>query len=226
MSTNYKLSDIDPEDIEDVIQILEESFGVIFQPDELGKNTTFGNLCDLVLSKMNGQTDEECTTQQLYYKLRNIFSHILKVDKKTLHPKSTLITLLPKKNRRKIVSAIEKELGFKMHILESNKKMDNMFFGLMTFGILFWIFMNWQIGLSCVVLSIIGLRLSSMFGSEISLETFGDLVEKLAVEDYVLSRRNSDTYNPNEIENKIIELFAIKLSIKKEFLTRDTKFID
>ena len=67
MTTNYKLRDIDSEDIEDLLLRVEKSFGIKFAEKELFHVSTFGELCDHITNKMELENSEDCTSQQAFY---------------------------------------------------------------------------------------------------------------------------------------------------------------
>src|SRR4051812_17672565 len=100
--TEVKLNSIDIEDIQDLLPTIEQSFGFKFGPADLQGIKTFGQLCDIVLSKVQHLDDfDDCTSQQAFYKLRNSISTVLQVDKSTISINTSLIKLFPVLSRRK-----------------------------------------------------------------------------------------------------------------------------
>ena len=87
------------------------------------------------------------------------------------------------------------------------------------------LYVNWRIGLLGVVLSISGLRLAFKTGNELDLQTVGQVAEKMMRENYVRSRRNSKTFNKNEIEKVMADLFRNDLFIDMNDLTKDPKYV-
>ena len=67
---NYELKDIDPEDIEDLLVKIEQSFDIKFEGNELVHAKTFGQLCDHITNKIQLLNSADCTTQQAFYKLQ------------------------------------------------------------------------------------------------------------------------------------------------------------
>ena len=81
---------------------------------------------------------------------------------------------------------------------------------------------TWQFGLAGLGLSIGGLWLAAKTGNELDLTTVGQLVEKMTRENYLASRRNSKTYNKNEIEKIVHEWFSNDLYLNN--LNRESRF--
>ena len=61
--TTYSFKNIEPEDIEDSLRKVEESFGISFVNNELSHIKTFGELCDYISNKIELENQESCTKQ-------------------------------------------------------------------------------------------------------------------------------------------------------------------
>lgn len=223
MTTDYELKNIDSEDLEDLLVKVESSFNIKFIGDELVHITTFGELCDHIINKINLINTDDCTNQQAFYKLRNAISSTLQIDYKTISRNFALTDILPKQNRRKRIAALENSLGFNLNILRPPHWVSNLLLVLLLASF-FGIFFYWKIGLLGSVFSILGLWLSQILGNELDLETVGQVAEKMVKENYLKSRRNSTTFNKREIEKILINWFSEDLDIDKSKLTRETKF--
>lgn len=86
----FELCNVDPDDISDVLIKIEKSFGFRFGDTELKDVKTFGELCDIITSKVPGENSSDCTTQQAFYKVRNAIADVLLLDKASLTPDSDL----------------------------------------------------------------------------------------------------------------------------------------
>lgn len=217
------LKDTDIEDIENLIPIIENSFGFKFEDTELQNVNNFGELCDIVVNKMQFENADDCTTQQAFYKLREAISTVLHMDKSTISSDTELLKLFPLLSRRQTINKVEKHLGFKIKILRPS-----FFISIPLIIILFTsfigLFYNWKYGLPGLLLSIIGIRLAEYFSNIITIQTVGQTADKMSRESYLKSRRNPSTVNKNEIEKKIQDLFSEKLLISKTVLKRDATF--
>src|SRR5947207_1072660 len=98
--TIIELKNIDPDDIGEELQKVEKSFGFHFSDTELKDVKTYGELCDIITNKVQGDNFIDCTTQQAFYKLRDAIVVTLHVNKSVLAVDTRLKDLFPKKQRR------------------------------------------------------------------------------------------------------------------------------
>jgi hypothetical protein len=222
-ATIIELKNIDPDDISDVLVKVEKSFGFKFEDTELKDIKTFGELCDIIINKVMGNDVNDCTTQQVFYKLRNAISATLLIDKSIITPDSNLLNLFPGHKRRQDIAAVESKLGFKIKILQPKDWIRDTFVLTLLISIIV-LFISWKIGLGGLLFSIIGQSFASKFGKEMELQTVGQLAEKISRENYLKARRNPSTVNRNEIAREVKELFSKDLSLNKSFLRREATF--
>jgi len=215
-----ELRNIDPDDISDVLVKIEKSFGLTLKTDSFKNAKTFGELCDIISSKIDLAHADDCTTQQAFYKIRESIAATQSLEKNAITPNSDLEGLLPRKGRRHQIFQIRKESGLQLNILEPKGWISAMLFlGLIASFI--ELFFNWKFGLLCVGTIIIGYRLASWFGKEFRVKTVGDLAAMAARENYMKSRRNPKTANRQEIVKKIEELFSHDLDLDPSVLIRE-----
>lgn len=220
----YELCSVDPDDISVVLLKVEKSFGFKFGDTELKDIKTFGELCDIVTSKMHGDNSDDCTTQQAFYKLRNAIADTLLIDKNGITPDTDLQKLLPKNIRRQSFKDIDGHLGFKTKILRPKHAITG------TIAIIFivsfiGVFASWQAGLTGLTVSIIAMTIATKFGNEIDPLTVGEFADQLSREHYLKSRRVSTTVNKKEVEQKIKDLFIADLGLEEHQLTRQASFV-
>lgn len=224
--TNFytcSLSKLDTDDIDDVLLKVEQSFGFKFSENELSDVKTFGELCDIIINKVQGSNVDDCTTQQAFYKVRDAIAATLNINKSNITPDADLQQLFPKHTRRHNISAIEKELGIHTKILRPKSWVSGILI-LITTASLVGLFFFWKIALPVLFTAFIATKVSVKYGIELDLKTVGELAEKLAREHYKQLRRNSQTVNRKEIEFKVKELFVHDLYIDKTALSREARF--
>ncbi|RZK50910.1 MAG: hypothetical protein EOO87_18990 [Pedobacter sp.] len=221
---DFKLENIDPEDVEDLLGEVEKSFNIRFVGDELIGIKNFGELCDHIINKIQLENFDDCTSQQAFYKLRNAISTELKIDKKEITRQKKLEELFARKLRRSNLKNIEQELGFKLKILTSPGWV---ILPLVVIFLLSFIcfFFSSKIALSGIAFSLLGFWIADLTANEIELENVGQLAEKMTRENYLQSRRNQGTFNKREIEKVLTDWFSDKLGLEKTELTRDAKFV-
>ncbi len=111
------LENIDSEDIFDVLLLIQRSFNIHFQENELAEVKNFGELCDLIHEKIKLKHHDDCTSQQAYYKLSQALVSTLKLEKVNLNPDTLIEDIIPRKNRIKKVRMLEKTLDMKLLLL-------------------------------------------------------------------------------------------------------------
>jgi len=216
----FELNIIDPEDISDVLVKIEKSFGFKFAKNELADTKTFGDLCDIITSRIDFEHSGDCTTQQVFYNIRQSITNIQLLGKNAITPDTELEGLFPKKGRRGMILQIRKELGFSLKILKPREWISNSHL-LIFLSSLVGLFINWKFGLTGIVLSAIGFRIADWFGNAFTLKTVGEVADKMARENYIKSRRNPRTVNQQEIVDKIKDLFSHDLDLDPSVLTRE-----
>jgi hypothetical protein len=217
-----RLEYVDLEDFEDFLLRVEDSFCFNFVDYELAHVMTFGQFCDHVIDKIKQTNSSDCTSQQAFYKIRDAISKTLQLEKTEINPSSDLIALFSRKSRRLRIKNIENILGFKINILRPPYGV-TILLTITSFLSLAWLLFNWQIGLVGFTVSIFSLWFIKRIGNELDLESVGQIAEKIVRENYFKSRRNKNTFNKNEIEKVLTDLFCYELRLDKETLTRDSK---
>lgn len=114
-------------------------------------------------------------------------------------------------------------MGFEIAILRPRKFISG-FLLVLILGSFITLFYKWQYGLTGLGLAIGGLWISAKSGNEVDIKNVGELAEKVTRENYLKSRHVSESYNDNEIEMILIDLFSLELGIDKSKLTREAKF--
>lgn len=219
-SESLELKDFDFEDISDILVKIEKSFGLALKSDTFKNARTFGDLCDIISSKIDLEPAEDCTTQQAFYKIRESIAYIQLLDKKTITPNSELEELFPRKGRRHKILQIRKETGLSLKILEPKGWISFLLFlGLL--ASLVELFFNWKYGLLSLGTTIIGFQLANWFGKEFRVKNLGEAATMVARENYIKSRRNPKTANRQEIVAKIKELFRHDLDLDPSVLTSE-----
>ncbi len=117
--SNFKLNNIDPDDLLDFLISLEKSFDIKFIDKELGYIKTFGDLCDYIINKIQLENVDDCTGQQAFYKLRKAMLSVLGINNEEITRSKMLEDLLPEKTRRSDLKNLEATLEMKLAILTS-----------------------------------------------------------------------------------------------------------
>lgn len=219
-----QLHNIDPEDMEDILARVESSYGIRFREIDLLCVNTFGDLCDLVIAMLQKLRDtNDCTSQQAFYKLRDSIASVMLLDKQVITTKTELQRLIPPSSRRSTMRKIETHLGFRLNLLRPPYSVTAAI-SIIAVASLVGLFFEWQISILGLVICMLAGVIANIFANTFSVTTVGEAADKMSRENYLNSRRDPDTVNRAEIENKIRELFAEELMIPKSSLSKDASF--
>jgi hypothetical protein len=136
-------------------QKIEKFFGFRFARNELADTKTFGELRDIISSRISLELSDECTTQQVFYKIRQTITNLQLLGKNAITPDSELEGLFRKKDRRLKILQIGKQLGFLLKIFKPREWISNTLL-LILLSLSVGLFINWKFGLFGVALSAIG----------------------------------------------------------------------
>lgn len=213
-----KLDNFEIENIEDCIPLIEEMYQFKFKKEETQSVKNFDEFCNLIITKINFENIESCTTQQAFYKLRKSLIEEEISEKEKITPETKLKELFPRKNRIKLIKRVETNIGFKLNILLPPK---SIFYTLVLLsGIsLIFLFINFKLGILGILISISGFYLCSLFGKELEIKTLKELTEKITSENYLKVRTQKNTVNKSELKNIITDWFVENAGIEKEKLT-------
>lgn len=211
---NYKLRDVDAEDIEDFLLEVQTSLGIRFVQNELIYITTFGELCDHIAGKIKLDNVDDCTSQQVFYKLRNGISSTCEVDKQKIVPSLCLDEIFPRESRRLKIKILEKRLGFTLSLTGPPHWVTTTL-ALIVLTSFFGLFLYWEIALLLLSIAFCATRLANKLGNELQLQTVGQLAKKLTREQYLKSRRDPTTFNKQEIETMLTDWFSEYFSLDK-----------
>ncbi len=223
MKEEFLLNNVDAEDLEGLLLKVEDSFGIKFCDDDFLNISTFGQLCELVSNKIQLEDTDTCTSQQVFYKLRKETTSVLPLSENKILLSTPLLYIFPRKSRRLNIKLIEYKLGFKLNILRP-PHWAVAFFVITLLLSFIYLFISIKIGILGVSFSMIGFWFLNKIGNELDLKTVRDLVEKIAQENYVKSRRNSKSVNKKEIEQILTNWFSRALFLDKSVLTKESKF--
>lgn len=219
----HLLKNVDPDDVNDVINEIIGSLDIKFQPGELKGVVTFGGFCELVHGKLTGSKVGDCTTQQAFYKLKREIGQMLDIDGGNITPASRLVELFPRLNRRWLVRRLKHNLSLSMPFLEPKRWVVNALL-LCLMASIVEIFFDWRFGLAGMGFSILGFALAGYSGKEWRVATVGEVARDIAHFHYKKSRRNPQTYNLKEVDNLIRRCFCDALLLSPEALHSDTSF--
>ena len=217
----YKFDNADLENIEDLIPSIEKMYKINFKENELAELANFDEFCEKIVAKINLENVDNCTTQQAFYKLRKSIVDLGIAEKNELNTETKLKEIFPRKNRRKIVKSLEKNIGFELNLINPPQIISISLFILILVSIVF-LFINFKIAILGIIISVLGFKLAYRFGKEIEMNSFRELVEKITTENYLNVRSDKNTINRKELKNVMTDWFADNLGIEKSELKQAT----
>jgi hypothetical protein len=218
---NKILDTYEIENLEDCIPSIEEMYKFKFEKGETQNGKNFDEFCNLIISKIDFENVESCTSQQAFYKLRNSLIEEKITEKENIKLETKLTEIFPRKNRIELVKRVENNIGFKLNILLPPKII---FYTLVLLSVtsLIFLFINFKFGISGIAISVLGFYLCSWFGKELEIETLKELVEKITLENYLEVRTQKNTVNKSELKDVITNWFVENAGIEKEKLITAT----
>jgi len=217
----YKLDRADLENLEDYLPEIEEKFKFSIDRGKFEAVNNFNDLCELIIASIDLENIESCTTQQAFYRLRQVIADLNIADKSSITLETKLKDIFPKANRIKLMKSVEKKIGFGLNMIGPPKIVPRPLFiiGLIS---LIALFFNWEYGILGISISVIGLYLAFRFGKELEMNSVRELVEKITTENYLDLRSNKNSVNKSELKNILLEWFSDNLEIEKEKLATAT----
>ena len=203
------------EDTEDMLLLLQEQFDFEFEDGELINVVDFNDLISAIVSKIDLENENSCTSQQAFYKIRKAIKELDTAHRVEIGLSSDLETIFPEKGRLKKVRDFEAKFGDKLYLLEPNivAVLVSIVFFIASFVLLF---INILIGLSGLFISWLLMDLIFRFGKNLRYKTIRDLIEDTVCENYLDYRSNTNTINKNEFRKLLLDWFATNLDIEKE----------
>lgn len=211
-----KLNLFEIEDIEDCLPMFEEVFKIKLKNEETERVKSFDEFCDLIISKYNFENNSLCTSQRAFYQFRKALE-VENITKSTnISPKTDLKNVLPRRNRIKNIRKVEKQLGYKLEVLQASQITINVLFYMLIISLI-GLFFVWKIAVYGILVSVLGFYLIK-FTNRIDKKTVRELMEKNTAQNYFKIRNSENSINKSEFKAVILEWFSENAGIEKEKL--------
>ena len=105
-------------DVNAVVEVLEEAFGIRFAPGELTDDSTLEELYAAVRCHMPDSASDRCLTSIVFLRLRRAYVSLFGTSKRLITPWSATDLLLPPRRSGLAWSALEETSGLKLPRLE------------------------------------------------------------------------------------------------------------
>ncbi|SHF59833.1 hypothetical protein [Dysgonomonas macrotermitis] len=212
-----KLNNGQLEDLEmDLLLCIEDNFNIKFDNNELLKVSSFEDLTILIIDKISLHNDNQCTTQQVFYRVKALVQRLGFAHEK-LRPSTDLDNMFSKEERLVLVRELEYELGCKLYMFEPNGKIVSVLLFLISVSIA-CLFFNVIIGLSGLLCFSTSLALITRLSNRFRYKTVREFIENIVCENYLVFRKDNTTVNREELKSVLTGWFATNLCIRKEEL--------
>ena len=217
-----QLKNIESDDLDDLLCRIETSFGIKFGQDELLHVTTFGELCDIITSKMQLTDRRDCTSQQAFYKFKQAIG--ASIPECSIMPDSSLSVLLPPAKRKQIWRSVEYQLGFKLKIIGASSTVTSILLISFFASLAAFIFSAKVAGIGLLI-STVASMIAGKVGNTLHVQTVRECVERMTRENYLKSRREPSTFNRAEIASQVQAIFMDGLALPTSALHREATFV-
>lgn len=85
-------------------------------------------------------------------------------------------------------------------------------------------FIGWKIAISGIAFSLLGFRIADRMGKEIAIKTVGELTDNMVSNNYIKSRRDSNTVNKRELDDVTKSIFIKLFYLSPSALHKEAKF--
>ena len=206
------------DDLEEELFLIEQGLNIKFENDELAHIHNFEELTDLIISKIDMDEDNKCTSSLLFYKLRRFITYF-GGDVTQLRPDTKLEDIFPSKGRRKKIKILERYLGFELDLLAPNYILLSLLAALFFAGIMN-LFTSVVVGLVVLAIAVLGFYLAFTFGKTLQYDTVRNLIEDVTLYNYLDIRKNIGTVNKHEIKVLLDTHYCGIMRVKKEELAQ------
>lgn len=214
---------IDPLDLNDFLTAVEKSFGIQFQPEELPSGLSIRQFCKCISRKIPLPQDETFTSQQAFYKVRSAIASITNFNEKAIEPDTLLEELFPKKKRISQITALDQNLDVKLNLLQPPGWLEALLLLVLIVAFV-GVFFKFKFAIPLII-SYLGLWIARKTAKNFSLQTVGELSEKMMRLNYIKSRRKASV-NIREIEKIVTTLLIDELGLEKQDIHPDNVLID
>lgn len=207
------------EDLElDLLPLIEKSFNIRFENNELVDTTNIEDLISRIIEKLDSKDDDLCTSLIAFYQLRNSLHKTNLYDAEKLSPATPLRKIFSdKKNRIQDAKILENHLGYKIDILSPAPIVTLLFIIAFSISAII-LFFNFIVGIGGIIISSILIRIAYKNGKELKYKTIRDLIENTVCENYLSYRNNRDSINRKELRSILLDWFSANLYIEKDEL--------
>lgn len=215
---------IHSDESDEFIERLIKAFDLSFEELDLRSGMTFQELIDNITQKLGRDSSTDCSTQIVFYKIRQILTKELGIQKERVTRNALLNDIFPKYFRKKQFTLISKKLGVDVNYFQSPAWFQFTIVGIILLGLVV-LFINPLIGISLVVIPLLIGSIIHKLSCDIQMKTFGELVDRITRDNLIKLRDKRVAINPREIRMTVIKLIDDLHSLDKLEIDSNQKIV-
>lgn len=224
-------------DSAELIHAIENSFEICIDNEEASGVRTVGELCELVIGKLEKQDSQKCLTSAAFYRVRSALTSELGIERRSVKPSTLLAPLIPSRDRRQKWPLIARKMGLNLPKLRHSTwlQLSCYVVGIgvamlpLVFGMVSWKFVPSVLALSLLGFAAAGLflRFSPTLAIALPKErmTVGDLSKDVVALNHAKLIEQVRGWNEREVWETICRLIMILTGIKRDKLTPEAAIV-
>ena len=217
---------------------VEEEFGLCLEEDAIVGFRTLGNLHDYLLERCEGRRRTDCPTRSAFYRLRQAIGQVLGISPRSLKPSTPLLPLLGTWGRRKTWRRLERHLALDLPPLVGRKGVGTAWGGFVV-PLLVFVAVTALTRDICVASggAMIGMVPGVLLGYAVgvlleptvdsSFQTIGGLTRVVAaLNDREFRVGDAPSTENDPIWDRLCRVIVTQLAVRRETLSRDTRFVE
>ena len=222
-------------DTVELIMAVEDGFQIHIENEEAERLYTLGNMLDLVVSKIRGNSTNRCRTSMAFYRTRRGLIEAVGAARREIRPSTELRALLPKANRREQWQHRQAAMKVKLPDLRYPGWFVLGFLGTgVALGLAGGIYAHSGFQ-ETALLTVVGLVL---FGGALGLSpgfatalpsgdvTVGDLARDVLALNHAWFVSRAGGWNEHEIWESLCRIIVDQTGVKRDIVTREASFVD
>jgi hypothetical protein len=224
-------------DLIEFVLDVEQSFGISLDGDDVAQIVTVGQFYDLVVRNTSGVRSPNCPTANAFHRLRQSLVSVLGIARNSIRPSMLTLRVLPFWKRRSIWRRLEADIGLKMPPLVNQAGIGIAWalaiivpVSFLVVAISTGVFVGFAASLFSLLPAVL---LGYIYGIVIlppvpypQHRTIGGLAKGVVAYNYdQFVSPPSATPENDETWDKLCEIIASQLGVKREGLHRETQFV-
>lgn len=182
-----------------------QSFALSFEELGLRNGMTFQELIDNISTKIGRTASNNCTSQIVFYKLRQIMTTDFGIDRDKISRNALMADLFPKKTRKKMFKIITGKLNIELNYFIVSEWILFPCLAMLIYS-LYLLFTYSYFGILLLLASSLILIVSQKVSRKIPMKTFAEFIDRITTDNLVKLQREEGTINPKEVIMTIIKI--------------------